>query len=107
MFIYLAVAEGTTKYKIGFTTKSPNERLVALQTGNSEKLILVKQFATKHSFRLENYLHRKFQSKKVLGEWFDLTEDDVKVFEEVCKVGESNFDCIMSENTYIIDRYKK
>lgn len=107
MHVYLAWAEGTDNYKIGYTSKKPEERLLALQTGNSEKLVIVNQFETRHPTKLENVLHRRFVSKRGLGEWFVLDLDEVNNFTKICEKYEQNFDLISSQNTYYQDRQKK
>lgn len=106
MYVYLAEAEGTNKYKIGIS-KNPKKRIDSLQVGNGEKLVLIKEFKTKHNFVLESALHRNFSSKHVVGEWFELTEQDVKGFLEVCQKLEGNFDVLAESNWHYQEKVLK
>ena len=60
-------------------------RIKKLQTGNSSELHIVKEIETEYPFRLESLLHNRFRNKKVYGEWFSLSDNDVKNFELTCK----------------------
>lgn len=60
------------------------DRIKKLQTGNSAELHMVNYIETEYPFRLETMLHNKFKSKCVHGEWYSLTNDDIKNFQETC-----------------------
>jgi len=68
-FVYFIKMEETREIKIGFTVKNPKERLKDLQTGNSNKLILLGYIdGTKQD---EYNLHQEFsEERKSIGEWF-------------------------------------
>lgn len=102
MKVYLIQAGTTNFYKIG-VSKNPTARREQLQTGHNETLILIKQFETKYSYKLESYLHQCFRSKNTQLEWFELDEVDVNNFDLYCSTGESNFDLLFRENTYLQD----
>lgn len=64
-------------YKIGIS-KNPDKRLKQLQTGNGNKLRIIRTFEVANESMLEKKLHNMlWQSKSILGksEWFSLTED--------------------------------
>lgn len=103
MEVYLIQQQNSNLYKIG-VSRNPKKRIDTLQTSNPETLILIKQFKTKHSFRLENYLHKRYTDKNVQLEWFELDKVDLENFEIFCNQGESNFDILLRENTYIQDK---
>ena len=63
--------------KIGFTTKNPLERVRALQTGSPERLYLL--FAKAGTEHDERALHQQFGHDRLMGEWFDLSDDLVGV----------------------------
>ena len=46
------------------------------------------------------------KNKKINGEWFDLTDDDVKVFNEKCKLTHDMIELITTENTYYLETGK-
>lgn len=85
-YIYLIGEIGNEKrYKIGSTRcKDINKRLKQLQTGNSEPLYIKESYETDKPFKLEKMLHNHFKSSNLIGEWFELTNDDVKAFKGVC-----------------------
>jgi len=102
-FIYLAQQSYSSLFKIG-SSDNPEERLKQLQTANGERLELIETFETKNKFKLESALHRRFLSKKTLGEWFELTEEDLGEFKKACSTYENNFNYLRENNTYIQDK---
>lgn len=107
MKIYLINQVNTNKYKIGVTKKDVNERLKQLQTGSSESLITIKEFKTNYGFKLETLLHRHYSCKKTIGEWFELTEQDLAMFIKTCETYEENFKLLEEHNTYYQDNISK
>ena len=63
--------------KIGKTSRTPSERMSALQTGSSLKLIF--EGAVVGGLAKENELHNRFIHLHERGEWFKF-KDDLKVF---------------------------
>ena len=53
------------------------KRIQQLRTGSPFPIILVHHLKTPHYRQIEKSLHYKFAAKRVSGEWFALTEDDV------------------------------
>lgn len=66
---YLIGAEGSPLVKIGFTSGKPKSRMSSLQTGIPMKLSLL--WSTEGDY--EQDLHARFDTYRVIGEWFDLT----------------------------------
>ena len=75
MVVYLVRAGETDLYKIGYTSQSPRERVVAMQTGCPHRLKLVG--AWKGSEDDEKMIHADLESVHVRGEWFELEPDKV------------------------------
>ena len=100
-FVYLIGEENEeNKYKIGSTKcKDINKRLKQLQTGNSNPLFIKSYFETSRPFRLESMLHNKFKEYNVIGEWFELNDENVKKFKEECEKYQ-NIINILKENPY-------
>lgn len=100
-YVYLIGEENEeNKYKIGSTKcKDINNRLKQLQTGNSNPLYIKAYYETSKPFRLESMLHNKFKEYNVIGEWFELNDENVKKFKEECERYQNIID-ILKENPY-------
>jgi hypothetical protein len=64
-------------YKIGITTGYLESRFKSLCTASPFELTLVHSFPADDCFQAEEALHALFARKRMRGEWFDLTADDV------------------------------
>lgn len=95
-YVYLIHEEGNEDlYKIGVTrSKDINKRLKALQTGNGKKLILKDYFWTDKPFKMEMMFHNKYSLVQEEGEWFALNEDDIKSFQDNCKLYQRNINAL-------------
>lgn len=83
-FVYLIEDSNSNTYKIGVSRSHPSKRIKKLQTGNSCKLNLRSLFETEYPFRLESILHNRFKMYQELNEWYNLPEDVVQRFNEIC-----------------------
>jgi hypothetical protein len=85
-FVYLIKESGDDfMCKVGVTTaKDVNTRLKKLQTGNGNKLILLKSFKSNNPFKLEKMLHNYYGNNREEGEWFLLGENEINEFESLC-----------------------
>ncbi|MEO6739199.1 MAG: GIY-YIG nuclease family protein [Chthoniobacteraceae bacterium] len=63
-------------YKIGYATNL-EQRLRELQTGCPAPLVTEAMISTHAPAKLESCLHRRFNSKRKQGEWFDLSSEDL------------------------------
>ena len=86
-YVYLiGETENPGKYKIGSTrAKKVDNRLKQLQTGNSSELYIKESFETDYPFKLEKMLHNHFKSSNLIGEWFELSENDTEAFKGICE----------------------
>lgn len=75
--VYLAFENKEGRYKIG-VSKNPDKRLKQLQVGNSEQIILVHTYYSEYAYKIEKALHRSY--KKIQGEWYYLSMDEVSQF---------------------------
>lgn len=76
MYIY---AIGTEEIqKIGFSN-NPETRLQTLQTGNPEELSInyIIEVDDDIAPKLEKHIHKEHNHKRIKGEWFAMTKDDV------------------------------
>lgn len=102
--VYLIKDEVAGLYKIG-VAKNPVRRLQKLQTGNPHKLSIVYTYEATYPFRLESMLHNKYRQYKVLNEWYELPEDIVNNFNEIC-YKENDIINIMKDNYYFSKNLK-
>ena len=104
--IYLVCSEinGEKLHKIGYTKRSIEERIKEFKTGNASDFYIIDSFKSEWGTKIEASLHRAFKSKKVRGEWFNLTDEDLLSFQERCQILHDNFEVITKNNTYYLDR---
>jgi len=88
------------KYKIGYTKNSVQKRIKQLKTGNSQELIIEKVYPSKWGTKIETILHRKYSNIKISGEWFKLTEEQVKSFEKDCENLEEYLNYMIDSSTF-------
>jgi hypothetical protein len=98
-YVYLINKEHTDEYKIGISNK-PEKRLKTIQTGNSEKVIIYEKFSSQYPTKVEGKLHRFFNSERKKGEWFILTDKQVKSFLILCEKYEKNFNFLAKTNIF-------
>lgn len=87
-YLYL-IRDGENSYKIG-SAKNPKVRLDQLQVGCCRRLALIWSIQTELAKWIEDYLHRKFRSQRLLGEWFSLNAVDVQWIKSLTAEGVSN-----------------
>ena len=85
--VYVINAIGTTYHKIGVTTDI-DSRLSAMQVSSPLELKVLLLKPSNNAVELELYLHTLFSSKRVRGEWFDLTADDFHMLQRKIKHGD-------------------
>lgn len=76
-FVYLIHDTQTNCYKIGLS-KNPSKRLSSLQTATPNKLVLLHEIETSRMSSLEKELHYKFQANHLNGEWYALSDNDIR-----------------------------
>lgn len=104
VYIISSEINGEKLHKIGFTRRLVEKRLDEFKTGNASDLKIVDVFSSKWGTKIEKYLHKYFLNKKVGGEWFNLSDDDLQMFGTLCQQLHENFNIIEENNTYYIDR---
>jgi hypothetical protein len=80
-FCYIA-KDDSGFYKIG-STLNLDKRERALRCGNVN-LLLICSYCGYDYIKLESSLHKLFKAKRIAGEWFDLSENDLSFIEKFC-----------------------
>lgn len=75
-YVYL-IRSSTGFFKIGHT-KNPENRMATFNVKLPFEVEFVCLISTEDMIVLEKTLHRQFANKRVNGEWFDLTTEDVE-----------------------------
>lgn len=78
-YVYVMLDSNTGYFKIG-RSKTPFKRERTLQSQNPEYSLL---FYWQRSQKLETELHHEFRKKRMRGEWFKLTIDDLYKLKEM------------------------
>ena len=77
------------RVKIGLVRESQKrdsrDRRSDHQTGNPRRLILLEAIHTARVSKVENSLHKRLASRRGLGEWFELSEAELKAALETCR----------------------
>jgi hypothetical protein len=77
-YVYCFSCEGIY-YKIGVSQSDPFSRLSSLQTGNPFEIRFVWCVYVSDRYMVESVIHSYFDDKRVRGEWFELTDTDVRL----------------------------
>jgi hypothetical protein len=78
---YIYLIKSDLGYKIGKSSKLPQRvRQIGIQVPFEHEFIFSAKFKAYHL--VEKILHNQFSSKRIKGEWFDLTEEDVLCIRE-------------------------
>lgn len=75
---------GKNLYKIGKTQNLP-KRLAAYHTHLPILFRVLRQYPAQNMTELEESLHIVFQHKRVKGEWFALTNDDISICDNIAR----------------------
>jgi hypothetical protein len=100
--VYLIGIPEESRYKIGYTNRSIDNRVNEIQTGNAKKIEVLEIFETEHHIKVESWMHKIHRQKRMEGEWFELTDEDVKHFKQDCQKGHDMFKMLIdSGNPFI------
>jgi hypothetical protein len=103
-YVYLLLSvdsKGDETYKIGITKRDIKIRISELQTGNPNKISLHKKYESKNYLKVEQWLHRKYQTKtEAKNEWRTLTDEQIFSFIEDCKEADRNISFLLENNPF-------
>ena len=77
-YVYVVHCSGTSSYKIGISKIKPEYRLSQLQTGNPYLLRFVERIETDDVVNIELRIHRRWQHRRGIGEWFELNSTELQ-----------------------------
>lgn len=102
VYLFLEVDKaGNEAYKIGITKNDPEKRIKQLQTGNSNKLSLLKFYQSENYLKVERWLHRKYSTKtEANNEFRFLTDDEVISFLDDCKKADETIKFMKANNPF-------
>lgn len=66
------------RYKIGYTTGPVKQRVSGVQVGSPMKVVLVCAIPVREPKKVESDIHQVFSSRRTRGEWYALTQQDIK-----------------------------
>jgi hypothetical protein len=103
-YVYLLLqidSDGLESHKIGITKNDPNKRVKQLQTGNPNKISLLRSYESKNYLKVERWLHRKHSGSKTeaKNEWRTLTDEQVFSFHDDCKEADDNIQFLLDNNS--------
>ena len=104
VYLICAAINGEKLYKIGFTRRTPDQRIKEFQTGNASEFTIVNTFQSNWGTKIEARLHKIYKSSKINGEWFQLNDEQVKSFNNECQLIHDGLETISTQNTYYLDR---
>jgi hypothetical protein len=91
--VYLLVENrDEPRYKIGITKHNAKKRIKGLNTGNSDVIDVVAEFESKFNRKIEGALHKRYGTKRLKGEWFELNKKDIQSFISECQSLHDNFE---------------
>jgi hypothetical protein len=104
VYLVCSQIDGNKLYKIGYTRREIEKRIKEFKTGNASEFYIVDSFRSKWGTKIESQLHRYFRRKKISGEWFDLSDDDINDFKKQCNLIHNNLEVISTENLYYLEK---
>ena len=104
-YVYLTLEtdkNGDEAHKIGVSKHPPEKRIKQLQTGNSNKLSVLKCYESKNYVKVEVMLHARYSYKQTLAmnEFFKLSDDEVIGFLDTCKKLDETIQLLLRDNHF-------
>lgn len=102
-YVYLMSSiepNGLLSYKIG-VSGNPKKRLKNLQTGNPNKISLLRSYESKHYLKVERWMHRQYFDSKTeaKNEWRTLNDNQVFSFIKDCEKAEDYIKFLLENNS--------
>jgi hypothetical protein len=103
-YVYLLLMvdnSGNESHKIGITKRDVNIRISELQTGNPNKISLLRQYESVNYLKVERWMHRKHFATKTeaKNEWRTLPAEAVFSFIDDCKEADDTIKFLKENNS--------
>jgi hypothetical protein len=103
-YVYLLLqidTDGHESHKIGITKNDPQLRVKQLQTGNPNKISLLRKYQSKNYLKVERWLHRKHSGSKTeaKNEWRVLADEFVFSFISDCQEADETINFLLENNS--------
>jgi hypothetical protein len=72
-------------YKIG-VANDVESRLAQLSTGNPFELKVLAVYTFENAELVERAIHQRFAIKRRRGEWFELSDNELQLFKQICQL---------------------
>lgn len=82
---YIYLIQSVEYFKIGIANDLES-RLAQLQTGNPNELVIESCYEFSNAQAIETVLHQKFNSVRKHGEWFRLSNQNLREFDTICEM---------------------
>lgn len=104
-FVYLLLQvneQGQETYKIGITKNDPELRCKQLQTGNPNKISVLRVYESDNYLKVEQWMHRKHGANKTeaKNEWRNLTNNQIITFLDDCNSADEVVKVMLKENPF-------
>lgn len=76
-YVYFIRESGMKRIKIG-KADDPEQRKKELSTGSAHNHEIVHLIKSENPYKTENLFHKHFREKRCKGEWFDITEKELR-----------------------------
>jgi hypothetical protein len=76
-YVYFIRESGMQRIKIG-KADGPEQRKKELSTSSAHNHEIVHLLKSENPFKTENLFHKHFREKRCKGEWFDITEKELR-----------------------------
>ncbi|PKR77830.1 hypothetical protein CEY16_07835 [Halalkalibacillus sediminis] len=76
-YVYFIKESGMNRIKIGKAI-DPEQRIKELSTGSAHNYEIVHLIKSENPYKTENLFHKYFNEKRCKGEWFDLSEKELR-----------------------------
>ena len=103
-YVYLLLmvdGSGNESHKIGVTKRDVKIRISELQTGNPNKISLLRKYESKNYLKVERWLHRKHSGSKTeaKNEWRVLADEFVFSFISDCEEADETINFLLENNS--------
>lgn len=99
--VYFIKHKNMKPVKIGFSSNTtPTERIQSMATASPYGLELMCFIQYERAKKLELLFHRIFKHKRINGEWFDLSKDDLMFIKEITRMSDEMISVVHDDDGF-------